>query len=393
MRVALPLLLAACQSPAPSDPSDLGDGPLYAVMFEVYDDTGSNSYLALLDSLDVDAVDPSTAIEYIGGRAFLQTWNGWIFVGEPTSPIVHRYSVGADGSLEDERTISFANFGLEAGIIDPWSLSFVNDDKAYLFDYREGNHIVWDPTTMEILGEIPAPPEFHREGLSIDGSPAAVRGDRLYRSVFWADYDTATWSTDHLLAVYDTTSDTLVDLITETRCPAPGNLTHQDDAGNIYFSNWIWPISGTLLRDAPPSCVLRVPPGSDTFDPSWTLSYDTVSEGHQGAMFTPLGDDRALVAIFDESATEFDATTDPWDLAGRPVWNIWDIDLATGTGAPVEGIPPNTGAYTPALFDDRTFLLVPTEGWASTDLYELTDDGAVPGLDIPGWSFAFVQVR
>jgi hypothetical protein len=385
-------LLFACTG-GESPPSSLGEGPLYAVMFEVYDDLGSNSYLSLFDSLDIEAVDPSTSREFVGGRAYLQTFGGWLFVGEPTSPIVRRYSLGEDGSLQDERSISFANFGLEAGTIDPWNLSFIDEHKAYLFDFREGTHIVWDPTSMEITGEIPAVPEFLREGLSIDGSPAMVRGDRLYRSVFWADYATATYSTEHLLAVYDTTTDELEGLVTETRCPAPGNLTHMDEAGNIYFSNWIWPVSGTLLRDAPPSCVLRIPAGSDTFDPSWTLSYEELSGGHQGAMFTYLGEDQALVAIFDESMSSYDSATDPWELAGREQWNLWRVDLASGTGAPIEGFPPNSGAYTPALLGDRTLLLVPSEGWSRTDVYELTDEGAVPGLDIPGWSYAFVQVR
>jgi hypothetical protein len=139
--------------------------------------------------------------------------------------------------------------------------------------------------------------------------------------------------------------------------------------------------------------VLRIPAGSDTFDPSWTLSYEELSGGHQGAMFTYLGEDQALVAIFDESMSSYDSATDPWELAGREQWNLWRVDLASGTGAPIEGFPPNSGAYTPALLGDRTLLLVPSEGWSRTDVYELTDEGAVPGLDIPGWSDAFVQVR
>lgn len=385
--------LSGCAAEEEKEPEGVGEGPIYAVMYEIYDDTGSNAYLSLLSSLDIDAVDPSTAREYIGGRAYMQAYNGWVFVGEPGAPTVHRYSVSASGALEDEQTISFANYGLDAGVIDAWSLEFISPTKAYLFDWREGTHIVWDPTAMTISGEISPPAEFLREGLSMDGSPAIVRGDRMYRSIFWADYDTATYSTDHILAVYDVENDELIETITETRCPAPGNLTHADEAGNLYFSNWIWPIAGTLLNDAPQSCVLRIPVGSDTFDPTWTLSYAELSGGHEGAMFTHLGEDQGLVAIFDESRTTIEEDTDPWALAGSPVWQIWNVDLSAGTGAPVEGIPDNTGAYTPAFLGDRTFLMVPTEGWASTEFYELTGGGAVRGLDVPGWSYAFAQVR
>ena len=64
------------------------EGSLYAVMYEVYDDVGSNSYLALMNSID-GTIDKSTSREFAGGRAFLQTYNEWIFIGEPTSPGSH----------------------------------------------------------------------------------------------------------------------------------------------------------------------------------------------------------------------------------------------------------------------------------------------------------------
>lgn len=386
--------LAATGCVTGDDEVDVLDaGPLWAVMFEIYDDLGSTSYLSLIDSLDVEAVDPSTSREFIGGRAYMQTYDGWLFVGLPAEPVVLRYRVAEDGSLEDEQRISFANYGLEAGTIDDWSNVFISPEKAYLFDYREATHIVWNPTTMEIVGEIPAPPSFRRDGWSTASSPPILRDGKLYRSIHWADYTTASYATDHLLAIFDVASDTLVEAVPEARCPAPGNRVHAAEDGTIYFSNWIWPVAGTLLNGAPKSCVLRVLPGSDRFDPDWSLSFDALSGGHEGAMFTYLGDGQGLVSIFDETGIPVDDQTDPWAFAGTPAWTLWNVDVESATGAPVAGMPPNSGAYTPAIFGDRTLLLVPTDGWAATEVYELTDDGAVPGLDVPGWSYAFSQIR
>jgi hypothetical protein len=392
------MLLAACLTPACSDGdaenAGTSGGPLYAIMYEMYDDNGEFiSYLNLLSSLDVPAIDPAQGREYIGGRAFLRAYNGWVFVGEPATPIVRRYSVSESGALVDERTISFADYGLEAGTIDPWSVAFISPSKAYLFDFKEGVHVIWDPSSMQITGEIPPSPEFFRENLTTDGSPGVVRGNRLYRSLFWANYDTGEYSTDHLLAVFDVDQDRLIETVRETRCPAPGNLAHMDEQQNIYFSNWIWPIAGMLMKDAPPSCVLRIGKDSERFDPDWTLSFSELSGGHQGGMFTYTGDGQALAAVFDESKTSFDAATDPFDYAGSPVWSIWNVDVTTRTGAPVPGIPLSAGAYTPAVLDGRTFLMVPNAGWSSSDLYEVKPDGAVPSLEVPGWSYMFVKVR
>ena len=85
-----------------------GGRPLYAIMYEVYSDMGSNSYLSLIDSLDVKEIDLGKAREYAGGRAFLATYNGWVFVGDPTSPIVTRYSIAADDTIEDSAMIGSA---------------------------------------------------------------------------------------------------------------------------------------------------------------------------------------------------------------------------------------------------------------------------------------------
>jgi hypothetical protein len=59
------LLLAACGDSNTSDADDDGgEAPLYAIMYEVFDDVGSNSYLSLFDSLDIEAIDPATSREF-----------------------------------------------------------------------------------------------------------------------------------------------------------------------------------------------------------------------------------------------------------------------------------------------------------------------------------------
>lgn len=372
---------------APSDP------PLYAVMYEVFDDVGSNSYLALIDSLDLPAVDSATSREFAGGRAFLQSYNGWVFVGDPTSPVVTRYSVSRDGALTEDGSVSFANYGLSSGVIDRWVQTFISPTKAYLFDPAQGTHIIWNPTTLKITGEIEPTDEFFRDGLTVDTSPAAVRGNRLFRAIYWGNYDTAEFSQDQLLAVYDLETDSLLEAVPETRCPNPGNLVHRDEAGNLYFSNWIWPIAGTLMHDAAANCVLRINADSERYDPDWSLEYADLSGGHEGGMFTYLADGQGLVSIFDETQTSFDATTDPWAYAGSSYWSIWSVDIESRAASPIEGIPPNAGAYTPLHFEGRSFVMVPKSDWSSTRLYEISGHEATPGMDIPGWSYMFEKVR
>lgn len=393
--LSLASLLGCSESEdAPGKNVDAG-GPLYAIMYEVYDDVGSTSYLSLLDSLDIEEVDPKQTREYGGGRAFVQTYNDWLFVGEAQTPTVIRYSVTEEGELEEESRVNFSNFGLQEGAFDSWNVTFISPEKAYLMDFREGRTIIWNPSTMEITGDIAPPEELLREGLSLEGSPGVLRDGLLFRTFDWVNYDDANYAPTYLLAVYDVEKDELVSLEEEKRCPVPGNLVHQDEAGNIYFSNWIWPVAGSLMRGAPQPCALRIKPGEQSFDAEWTLSYPDVTEGRQGAMFTYLGENRALISAFYDERTSFDETTDPWGYVGSNNWRVWSLDLETLSGKPVEGIDYNGGAFTPALFDGRQFIMVPggDEVGYATQLYELEGDRAKPSVKLPGWSYQVAKLR
>lgn len=386
----------ASPTPASPEPEAPAADPLYAIMYEVYDGEDSVSYLSVLRSLD-DEIDLSRAREYGSGRAFIQGYNGWLFVGESETPTVTRYALAEDGELIPEGEMSFANYGLRAGQFDSWNATFISPEKAYLADFIDGgNTIVWNPTTMEITGEIPPPAELLRPGWRIESTPAAVRDGLLFRTWGWVTEDGSNvYSTDFLLGVYDVESDELIDVVPETRCPVPGNLLDTDEAGNIYFSNWIWSVAGTLMHDAPASCVLRIPPGETSFDPEWTLDYPDYTEGRAGAMFTYLEDGKGLVSAFYDENTSFDDETDPYSYVGSNNWRIWGIDLAGGDGAPLDGLDFNGGAFTPVQFDDRLFLMVPggEEDNYATQIFEVVDGSAVPYVRLPGWSYQFVKLR
>ena len=79
-------------------------------------------------------------------------------------------------------------------------MSFISAEKAYLMNFEEGNTLIWDPTDMEIIGEIPAPEELSREGFLLEGSPALIRGDRLYRSFNFVNYDDFLYEREGLLS-------------------------------------------------------------------------------------------------------------------------------------------------------------------------------------------------
>jgi hypothetical protein len=377
---------------ASAEPDPQERPALYAMTNEIYSDEDSTTYVNVLDTLDIDGLDTSRALEYGGGRATIGSVNGWLFVAEPGAPVITRFVVAAGGSVSKKGSISFANFGFEAAEIDDWGNTFISATKAYL--WSEGVTVVWNPTTLEIESEIETDKlDFEREGWSLSSSASVLRGNRLFRTVYWSNWDEFTSSKDQYLLVYDTDRDEIVDVVEETRCPALSNRIDRDEEGNLYFSNWIWNVGETLAGEGPSSCALRILAGEETFDRDWILRYPEITAGREGAMFSYLGAGKALISVFYEDHLDLPADTAPDELVSTDSWKLWLIDLDSREGAPLEGLPWNAGAISTYHVDDRAFLLVPGDDWTSTSVHEVVGEHAEKRFDAKGWSYQLFKLE
>lgn len=375
-----------------------GDGPderpLYAIANEIYSADDSITYVNVLTSLDIEEVNPAKAIEYAGGRATIATHDGWLFVAAPESQVVTRFAVSDEGEPSEDGELSFASYGFDSVSLDDWGNTFISATKAYLFNAVDGNTVIWNPTTMEIEGEVDLDGfDLVRDGLELNTSPGVARGDRLYRAVSWIDWEAYEFSREQYLAIVDVESDQLIELVEETRCPALSNRIERDEDDNLYFSNWIWNVGATLVGDAPGSCALRVAAGAERFDAEWSLPYAEIADGREGAMFAHLGRGRGLISVFHDERETIGAETAPDELVSAASWRLWSVDLETRTGEPLAGLDWNTGAISTYHIDGRAFLLVPGEDWALTQIHEVVAGRAQHVFDVNGWSYQFFRIR
>jgi hypothetical protein len=364
----------------------------FAISSVVYDGDDATTYVALIGSLDATEVDYDLALE-LPGRASIATYGGKLFVGGGDSPVIRRYAIEVDGSFTPDGTVSFANYGLTGTLfIDDWGLNFISAEKAYLTNSSDLT-IVWNPTTMEITGEIETPELLRAAPLSANSGPAVLRDGKLFRAIGWRDWTSYTTSTEQYLAVYDTATDTLEATVREERCPALDNRIEVAEDGTLYFSNWIYNVTETLGRGAPRSCSLRVLPGATTFDPAWQLTFSDIAEGREGAGLSYLGDGKGFLTVFHHERVTIDAETDLLALAQTPNWRLWSVDLATRTAAPLEGADWTSGGYSRIKLDGRTFILLPNSDYASTQSYEVTAAGLTRHLTLRGFNYQVVKVR
>jgi hypothetical protein len=106
-----------------------------------------------------------------------------------------------------------------------------------------------------------------------------------------------------------------------------------------------------------------------------------------------LGDGQALLDVFYHERAAITSETDPEELSNTPNWRLWQVDLKTNQGKPVEGLDFKAGGYTDITVDGRSYLMVPNDDYSETVLYEIKDGKAVPGLKIPGSSYNIARVR
>jgi hypothetical protein len=386
---------AACDDDGSSSSGGSGEGDLFVVPSQVYgaDFATSTSYVPLVPSLDVDEISLKKARE-VDGRGSVAYVGEWLFIASSSKPVVDRFKIAADGSLKSDGSLNFANRGLpEYFSIDPWGAVFIDEQKAYIFNTNDGSHVVWNPTKLEITGEI-AGPDIVEKGYNME-SIAVVRGNRMYRVFTFLNYDT--WEflpKPQYLAVYDLEKDALIDMVEEARCPQLYSRPFIDENDDIYFSGWVWTPALTLTSDYPASCALRVKKGKDTFDPDWQLNFaKDITDGREAGILRYLGDGKALLDVFHSERVKIDKDTDPQELANTPNWRVWNIDLDKKTGEPIDNLDFKTGGYTDVQVDGRTFLMVPNDDYSETTAYEMLDGEAVKGFHMQGSSYQILKVR
>lgn len=346
----------------------------YAVASYVFGDESETSYVYLVDTLEKPKLDVKQALE-LPGRGSIAARGKYLFVADGEAPVIRRYEISDKGEFKEAGRLDFTKYEFETIRLDDWQNIFVSDDKAYLGGSRSGNLVIWNPAMLAIEGEIDLP-ELTRPNLEIDSSSMVQQGKHVLFVIGWKDWDAYKTSTEQYLISIDTTTDKLADMTREERCPALANHVDRDEDGNLYFSNWIYNVTETLVSKAKSSCALRVKKDERAFDKDWILEYPTLTEGREGAGFNYYKGGHAFLSVFHAEGVKIDAMTDPAELATSANWKLWSVDLTAQKATPVEGLEPASGGYTLLEVDGHTLLTQSTEDYEKTTVFEVTGDRA-----------------
>jgi hypothetical protein len=395
--IGLTNLAIACGDQGDStSASDTGDGPLYAMMIQVYDPEDRTVYVSLSDSLDVDSVPLSDAREF-PGVANLAVIGGRLLVSSGSAPEITEFDITSHHDWVEGRRVSFASYPLSDNA--NFYYQFIVDHEHALLPFDGTKRILWNPSEMVIdrlLEDTTLTPSEPGLTLESGGNRNSVQyAGAVMQTYFYHDDDWYDYGSKSHVVVYDATT------FSEKRIfdvPCPGlTIATRDEGGSTYFSNWGLP-SPSITGDAPATCLAKVSPAQtavETFDlREWT-------DGRWVSNFRYVGNGKAFANVLHHEAL---GVTSPGELTSEqldtlresgPHWKLWLFDVAQKTGAPVGGIDVAIadGAQM-AVLDDRSFVFLPYDDWGRTKAYELMTDGtAVERFDTVGDVFKWARVR
>lgn len=389
-------LLAGCdpETRGPKAPTDPGT-PLYAIITQLITTDDPQSYVILTDKVDhTEPLSLDEAIELPGRALGAGTpRSGSLFVSGNEAPTVTRYDLASDGSLQKAAAVSFAGRGVASIGEYQHQFQFVSETKAYYFDGRTAQAIIWNPTDMSVTGSIDL------GGLTVEGAlltfaTLPVRhGEQLIMPVGWRPATGVGITRQAAVVVVDTRTDTAV-IVKDSRCGYVRDGVMGPD-GQLYLATEVY---GSAVRrvaggETPVPCMLRFNPETQAFDPSFHVALDTLVGGATAGSLLPGPEGTAYLRVLDESLYTVSAGTHPRVVASAPAWRWWQLRLDTLTVAPAAGLPASTGSTFLFQAGERVLFTEFASGSTATSLRELTDQSGKVVTTLPGISFSFLQLR
>ena len=394
--LALPLF-AGCETEPPGPGTGLDPSkPVYALTTQLITTDDPQSYVILTDSVDhPETLSLEQAIELPGRSLGVGIpKSGALFVGGNEGRTVTRYNLTSDGRLEQGATVSFESKGVASIGEYQHQFQFVSESKAYYFDGRTAQAIIWNPKDMTLTGSI------NLSGITVEGTiltfstqPIQLE-NQVIMPLGWRPATGVGITPQAGVVVIDTRTDTAA-IVKDTRCGYVRDGVMGAD-GMLYLATEVY---GSAVRrvaggETPVPCLLRFNPSTLAFDPSFHVRLDTLVGGATAGSLLPGPQaGTAYLRVFDESLFEVKAGVHPRTMASAPAWKWWLLRLDTLSATLVEGLPASTGSTFLFKADDRTLFTEFASGSTATSLRELTDQSGKVTASMPGLGFSFVQLR
>lgn len=388
-------VLAACGDDAGpgGDPDAAPAAPLYVIDSTTFTDTGSTTYFSQTASLGAGTeIDYAKALE-VGGSAklYAPAGVGWFGLGGGEAPTITRYELGPGDTLVAGTSISLQPQGTTF-LGD--TVVFVSPTKAYYFDSPNLQLVIWNPTAMTVDGTIDLG-QVAREGFTaqFDLNPLLRDDGTLLLPISWSNFEALTAYPATGLAVIDTATDSVRTVTTTDRCHGVRWSAITPDGALYAASAPFYAAQQRVKREGAPPCVLRIQPGADDFDPTFTQVLADLAGGRVAGGIAPGPAGQLFFRALDP-AVPVGPDADVNAIWSAASWQWWRWDLAANTATEVTTLPLSAAGGLTYRIDDKVFATDSAADWSSTTLIDMTAAGGpAPALTARGYVYGVARLR
>ncbi len=355
-----------------------------AVTQIVASDTATPGKLSLSDSLAV----PGRAIVAASGE------DNYVFVGSGDSPVLKRYELSEDGELDEGPSVSFQGKGV-AGIGEyQTQFQFISKTKAYYFDAKSAQAVVWNPETMRVTSSIDLSELASPNHIIAFASTPARRGSQVVMPVGFRSLNNAQIIKEAAIVLIDGDDDS-VTIARDDRCGYVRDAVALSD-GTIYAATEAYGSAVHRLNsaNAEPPCLLRIPAGKKSFDPNFHVALNELADGKTAGSLAVLPSGETYVKVLDEKLTNIMPMTSPRALASAPAWTWSQITLGDSPKLKaVPALPPTAGSIIWFKAEDTLLVAEFVNMSESTKLRNVSDGAGDVVVESQGLLFSLAQLR
>ena len=393
------ILLFGCSDDAEGAGGTGGVGPddtLFSIAGIVIQPAGRSLFVQTISELS-GSYGLEDAIEAPGNSRHW-AYDGAVYIGLAEAPILVRYVPDEAGDLVVDARLSLQRYGVSS---IPAGIAFISSDKAYLILHEAAIMLVFDPSTMQILGEIDIS-SLAKPDLSLETWMVTHHEGRLYVPVRHIDAVAFLIDPQVSVAIFDTETDSLIAVAEDDRCVAASQPAVGPD-GAIYVMgdgrNYLTQLIAMQRDLEPPStCVLRIPEGETSFDPDFYVDVATIAGGRDAvtAMWQVAGDrSSAFAKMYYPEELPPDADLTGTNLWSYPVFKLWRLELGdTLTAAETSGQPFSLVDFGGVPVDDSLFFGISPDS-ATTTVYRVdpTTNSATAAFEMTGLLRGIYRLR
>jgi hypothetical protein len=335
-------------------------------------DDSFQTYLLASEGAPQGKLDLSTALEL--PDALVAQNDEAIFIGDNERLVFQRYEVNADYSFTLAGEFSLQGYGVDYINNQPL---FFSPTTAYYVDAPRGQIIVFNPTSMEITGDIQVP-QLLRDDYLVWLGPSHRVGDRYLAAVLYTNEDYTATAPDSTVGIILQENPTEPIRFLRDARGMGAYLSFLDSRGDLYLAADA--LSGDLAlagQDVPSSRVLRVQNGADEVDPGYMLDLGQLLDTPATFGFWPVEGDKFVVQAWASDVDPSEVLEPGNGSFGAPYFDWMFVDIATGTSQPVRGLQRAVANNTIRLaLDGQTYLQQSFELGGRSELYALNADGS-----------------